>query len=413
MDLEPGLMADMLAAVADEPGGLPLLQYALTELFQHRDGNMLTLEAYRAIGGVSGALSSRAEELYGALDEDAKEAAHQLFLRLLTPGEGTEDTRRRVSRAEIESIDVPHAAMATVLDRFGTSRLLSFDRDARTHEPTVEVAHEALLRAWPRLRGWIGAAREDVRMDRRLGASAAEWTAADRDPSFLLRGSQLGQFETWAATTPLALAADERGYLDASLEERRSEEAAEQTRVDRERDLERRSIRRLRAVVAAVTVAALVAAGLTVVALDQRGEAERQTRIATARELAVASVANLETHPELSMLLALRSIETTRRPDGIVLRDSEEALHRAVGTSRLVHSLPGPSSAAVSFSPDGSRLATSQRLTPAAEVIPDPVVWDAASGKELFTLHGHTGPVNDIRFSPSGNVSAPRARTGP
>ena len=222
VELEPGLMADMLAEVSNEPGALPLLQYALTELFQRREGSVLTLEAYRAIGGVSGALSSRADDLFGSLDHAAEEAAHQLFLRLITPGEGTEDARRRVSRDEIESIAVDQAAMATVLDRFGSSRLLSFDRDARSHEPTVEVAHEALLRAWPRLRGWIGAAREDVRMNRRLGAAATEWIDADRDPSFLLRGSQLGQFETWSGATALVLAANEREYLDASLEARRS-----------------------------------------------------------------------------------------------------------------------------------------------------------------------------------------------
>jgi WD40 repeat protein/class 3 adenylate cyclase len=412
VELEPGLMAEMLAEVADEPGALPLLQYALTELFHRREGTVLTIDAYRAIGGVSGALSSTAEDLYASLDDTAQEAARQLFLRLFTPGEGTEDARRRVTRVEVESIGVPEDAMGAALDRFGASRLLSFDRDARSHEPTVEVAHEALLRAWPRLRGWIGAAREDVRMDRRLGAAADEWKQSDRDPSFLLRGSQLGQFEAWAAATPLALAADERDYLDASLEARRSEEAAEQAREDRERALERRSIRRLRGVVAAVTIAALVAAGLTVVAVDQRGEAQRQARIANARELAVASVANLETDPELSMLLALRSIETTREPDVIVLRDSEEALHRAVGTSRLLWSLRGPSSVAVSFSPDGSRLATSQRLTPSGDVTPDPVVWDMASGEELFALHGHTGPVNDIEFGPTRTVIGTASEDG-
>jgi WD40 repeat protein/class 3 adenylate cyclase len=412
VDLEPGLMAEMLAEVADEPGALPLLQYALTELFQHREGTMLTVAAYRAIGGVSGALSSRAEELYGSLDDAAKEAARQLFLRLLTPGEGTEDARRRVSRAEIESIDVEQDAMATVLDRFGASRLLSFDRDARSHEPTVEVAHEALLRAWPRFRGWIVAAREDVRLDRRLGVAAAEWVDADRDPSFLLRGSQLGQFETWAAVGALALTANERGFLDASLEARRSEQEVEHVRVDRERALERRSIRRLRAVVAAVTVAALVAAGLTVVALDQRGEAQRQARVATARELAVASAANLEADPELSMLLALRSTEMTRSVDGTVLRDSEEALHAAVGTSRIVLSLRTPSSSAVSFSPDGSRLATAQRLGPTAGTVPDPVVWDTASGGAVFTLVGHTGALNDIQFSPRGDLIGTASEDG-
>ena len=168
VSLEPGLVAAMLADVAEEPGALPLMEYALTELFERRDGRTLFLEAYRQIGGVSGALGRRAEELYAELDDGGKEAARQLFLRLVALGEGTEDTRRRVPRAEVASLDVDQQAMATVLDAFGASRQLSFDRDARTGAPTIELAHEAMLTAWPRLHRWIDAAREDLRTERRL-----------------------------------------------------------------------------------------------------------------------------------------------------------------------------------------------------------------------------------------------------
>ena len=169
MSLEPGLVAAMLADVAEEPGALPLMEYALTELFDRRDGRTLFLEAYREIG-ISGALGRRAEELYADLDDAGKEAARQLFLRLVALGEGTEDTRRRV-RAEVASIDVDQQAMTTVLDTFGTSRLLSFDRDAKTGYPTIELAHEAILTAWPRLRRWIDATRE-ARTERRVAAAA-------------------------------------------------------------------------------------------------------------------------------------------------------------------------------------------------------------------------------------------------
>ena len=145
VSLEPGLVAAMLADVAEEPGALPLMEYALTELFERRDGRLLFLEAYRQIGGVSGALGRRAEELYAELDDVGKEAARQLFLRLVALGEGTEDTRRRVPRSEVASLDVDQQAMAIVLDTFGASRQLSFDRDARTGAPTIELAHEAML----------------------------------------------------------------------------------------------------------------------------------------------------------------------------------------------------------------------------------------------------------------------------
>ena len=145
---EPGLLAEMMADVANEPGALPLLQYALTELYERREGAVLTREAYNAIGGVSGALAGRAEEIYAELTDAAQEATRQLFLRLVTLGEGSEDTRRRVDRTELDAMEVDQGALAAVIDAFGSSRLLSFDRDPRSGTPTVEVAHEALLGVW-------------------------------------------------------------------------------------------------------------------------------------------------------------------------------------------------------------------------------------------------------------------------
>ena len=114
--LEPGLLSEMVTDVANEPGALPLLQYALTELYERREGNVLSRDAYHAIGGVSGALAGRAEEIYSALTDSAQEAARQLFLRLVTLGEGAEDTRRRVERPELDSIEVDQTAMAEVAD---------------------------------------------------------------------------------------------------------------------------------------------------------------------------------------------------------------------------------------------------------------------------------------------------------
>src|SRR5207237_7003337 len=95
LKLEAGLIDAIVADVGEQPGALPLLEYALTELFERRQGRTLTLDAYRSSGGVVGALARRADELYNGLDARGREMARQLFLRLVTPGEGTEDTRRR------------------------------------------------------------------------------------------------------------------------------------------------------------------------------------------------------------------------------------------------------------------------------------------------------------------------------
>jgi WD40 repeat protein/class 3 adenylate cyclase len=399
ISLEPTLIAAMLADVAEEPGALPLMEYALTELFERRDGRVLTLDGYRAIGGVSGSLGRRAEELYGDLDDEGKEAARQLFLRLVALGEGTEDTRRRVPRAEVASLDVDEKAMTAVIDAFGSSRLLSFDRDARTGAPTIELAHEAMLTAWPRLHRRIDAAREDIRTERRLAAAARDWTEAGRDPSFLLSGARLEQAETWQAASGIAVTPEEREYLEASRSERERHTADEEARRAREEELERRSFRRLRALVAVLAVAALVAVGLTVFARNQQGRAEREERFAVARELAAASVANLDVDPERSVLLALEAIERTRSVDGRVLPEAVEALHRAVTASRIVLSVPGLGGAS-----DWSSRGVFVTEGPEDEGVVD--IRDATTGDRVLRFQGDEVDINDVAFSPDGSMLA-------
>ena len=251
---ERGLVPHVIADVVDQPGALPLLQYALTELFERREGRMLTHRAYQSIGGVLGALGRRAEEVYGGLAADGKECARQLFLRLVALGEGTEDTRRRVLRSELESLfanrqpvlsgnqrlPVEGSLISNILDTFGQTRLLTFDRDPLTRGSTVEVAHEALLREWHRLREWLYESRTDVRMQRVLANAAAEWLEAGRDSGFLLRGSRMDQFAGWSATTDLALTQTEQNYLESSLAERKERQVLETAR--RQRELEQVSI---------------------------------------------------------------------------------------------------------------------------------------------------------------------------
>ena len=175
---EEGLVTDIVTDVVDQPGVLPLLQYALMELFERRDGRRLTHEAYQQIGGVLGALGRRSEEVYAGLDEGGQKAARQLFLRLVTLGEGVEDTRRRVLRSEVETID--RERLPEVIDIFGKARLLTFDHDPVTRSPTVEVAHEALLQEWRRLREWLEESRADIRMQRLLGYAAADWLGSNQ-----------------------------------------------------------------------------------------------------------------------------------------------------------------------------------------------------------------------------------------
>jgi len=331
--VEPRLLAAMVADVVDRPGALPLLQFTLTELAERREDGVLTLVGYRRIGGVSGALARRAEQLFEGMNEGARDACRQVFLRLVTLGEGSDDTRRRVRRSELQPL-TDARTLDGVLDAFGRHRLLSFDRDPATREPTVEIAHEALLGAWDRLSGWIDEARDDIRTQRRLAAAVSEWEAAERDPSYLLRGARLDQVHEWVGTTTLALSDADRAYVAEGVEVQRAVS-------ERERALERRSVRRLRSLVALGVAAALVATTLTVVAVNQRGRAENEARVSLARELASAAVANLDVDAERSVLLAIEAVDTTRSVDGSVRPEAKDALHRAVEASRIVRSFPG------------------------------------------------------------------------
>jgi DNA-binding SARP family transcriptional activator/ABC-type glycerol-3-phosphate transport system substrate-binding protein len=327
--VEPGLVAAMVADVADRPSALPLLEFALTELAERPEGD-LTLDAYRGIGGVSGALARRAERIYGAMNDAGRSASRQLFLSLVTLGEGTEDTRRRVRRTELHGLDVDRAPMDAAIDTFGRYRLLSFDRDELTREPTVELAHEALIHAWTRLGDWIDEAREDVRTHRRLVTSANEWAASGEEPSFLLTGARLERLASWVSETPLALGRTELAFVERSLAVHAEEARSERARVAHERSLERRSVRRLRGFVAVLAVASLVAATLTVVAVNRSAEAELERDRSRVSGLTGAALANLRSDPELSVLLTLHAVNLSASIGDPVPSSTVEALHWAM-----------------------------------------------------------------------------------
>lgn len=317
LQVAPELVAAIIADVQDEAGALPLLQYALTEMFERREGNYLTLKAYQDSGGVLGALARRAEEVYSTLSAELQEITRQVFMRLITLGEGTEDTRRRAHHSELTGINAAQNDLQTVLDAFGRYRLLTFDHDLETREPTVEVAHEALIREWQRLREWLDQSRNDIRLQRILGNAAQDWVESGQDASYLLRGARLVQFEEWQQDTTLSWTTTESEFLQASIAERQHQEQLEQERQAHEARLNRRARQRLQVIVALLLVASVVGALLTLAIFDQSQQAARERDSAReardealfAREEAIEAQGTAEAarqQAEANMQLALR-----------------------------------------------------------------------------------------------------------
>ena len=420
LTVEPELVAAIIAEVSEEPGALPLLQYALTELFERREGLALRLKAYRESGGILGALARRAEELYTKLDEARQGLVRQLFLRLVTPGEGTDDTRRRIRWAEMLAIKDENALIQGILDVFGKYRLLTFDNDPQTREPTIEVAHEAMIRQWQRLREWIDESREELRLERRLSAATEEWQKQKRDSSFLATGVRLQQFEGLVDTGSIALGENERAFVRDSVAQREAKIVEEEVRRAHEAMLERRDRRRLQVLVGIFVTAAIVAGGLALVGFNQRqGErdaqqdaefsaatavserdrADLQADVSRSRELSARALANLNTGAlDLTFLLMREAFQV--KDDFETRSGLLSSLQQSPHLKAFLHghSKLNPVRDLV-YSPDGTQIAA----------VDGTVIfrWDASTKvPSSEPLSGHTGDIWSLAYSPDGKLLA-------
>ena len=280
--VEPSLTSALVGDVADQTGGLPLLSTTLVELWQERSGRTLRRSAYERSGGVNGAVARLAERVYGRLSPPQREGARAILLRL-TDAEQPTPVSRRVPLSELETErDEDAAAALAVLTE---SRLVTVDED------TIEVAHEALLREWPRLRAWLADDIEGRRLHQHLINAAAEWESSGREPAELYRGARLASALDWAASHDSELNDLERGFLDES-----------QAASEREAERQRRVNRRLRSLLVGVGVllAAAVVAGL--IAISQRQEARSAATAADAQRLGAEALS--EDRLEQALLLA-------------------------------------------------------------------------------------------------------------
>ncbi|MFF4017970.1 DNA-binding protein [Streptomyces sp. NPDC001843] len=360
--VERTLTARIVAEVESEPGALPLMSHALLETWRRRKGRALTEAAYEAAGGLHGAIARTAEQAFGGLTTAQADRARRMLLRLVTPGDGTQDTRRPADRAELVGPGPGKARddAALVLERLARARLITLDGD------TVDLAHEAVITAWPRLRGWIDAERDRLRAHRQLTEAARVWRDLDRDPGALYRGTRL------ATAQEIFAAPEQRGdltelewsFLSAGLA------AAEQERLTAAR-----TARRTRTFVAALSVVVVLAVVAALVAWQQNRSDERRRMEAEARRVAAVAESLRPTEPRTALRLSLAAWKVADLPEtrsallGSLAQPNQDAFR-----------LPGLSDAAsVDLSADG-RLAVAVEEGQATR-------WDVRAHRRLSSFH--------------------------
>lgn len=376
LHIEPELVEEIVADVAREPGGLPLLSTALLELWQRRDGRRLRYASYLQTGGVRGAVARLAEDAFAQLDAAQQAVARRVLMRLVGAGDGGAVERRRVALDELEIHQDEDVArvVALLTDR----RLLTVDVG------TVEVAHEALLREWPRLRAWIEQDRDGLRIQRGLSAAAQEWERLGRDDGTLLRGSRLIEALEWREVREPLLNELEREFLAAS------KAAREHERVTRRR--------RTRLGLGAGATVILATVAVAVAALF----AAREGAIAASRDIAAQSAAAIDADPGLALALAREALErndTTQAENALrqaVFADRARAVARASAAGAAYVAVPSPDGRSVVTAADDGTI----RLWPLGRV----------HTSRTMTKYGT--PAYGAAFTPNGRLVASVARDG-
>jgi WD40 repeat protein/tRNA A-37 threonylcarbamoyl transferase component Bud32 len=374
--VEPELTDALVDDVEGEPGALPLLSTALLELWQKRQDNTLTLAAYRESGGVHGAVARLAEGTYARVPDARKPLVRALMLRLVGEGEGAAPVRRRAPLAELDL--ERNEDVADVLATLADSRLVSVG------EGSVEVAHEALLREWPRLREWIEEDTEGRRLRRHITRAATDWDTAGRDKGELYRGARLAAALDWTADHALDLNELEREFVTESRE------ASE-----RETKRGRRTNRRLRALLAGVAVllAAAVAGGIY--AVVQRGEARDAETAQLAQRLGAQAL--VEEDLGLSLLLARQAVAVADTPQtrGYLLT----SLLRAPKALGIMHAPADAQPWGITLNPDGKTLAVS-------DFYGRVLFFDTRTYEQIGEPVRFGGWVEGIAYSPDGRTLA-------
>jgi DNA-binding SARP family transcriptional activator/WD40 repeat protein len=365
LEVEGPLVEALVSEVGGEPGGLPLLSTTLLELWRARDGRVLRYDSYRTSGGVRRAVARLAEVAYSRLGETERRIARGLMLRLASGEDGTL-ARRRMPLGELQRIDGAGPVLADLID----ARLLTVS------DGDVELSHEALLREWPRYRAWLEEDRIGRRVHAHLTAAARDWDERGRDAADLYRGARLATALEWEGGREQELDEIERAFLGAS------------------RAAAVRAQRRLRMVLAAVAALLAVAVAGAVLALEQRGSARDEARIAEAQRLGAQALS--ERRLDRSLLLARQAVELD---DSSATRSNLlEALLRSPAAIGVMPGAGNPLTA-LDLSPDGRTLA-------AGDARGNLLFFDAATRLRAGRPYKALSAISTVRFSPDGTLLA-------
>jgi WD40 repeat protein len=379
---EAGLVERILGDVEEEPGNLPLLEFALTELWQRRSGKQLSHAAYEAIGEVQGALGRHANKEYDKLSDAEREQVRRIFIQLVRPGEGAEDTRRIAMKVELGE------QSWSLVKQLADARLVVTSRNASNQE-TVEVVHEALIRNWSELRGWMDTDRVFRAWQERLRGAVRQWHETQKDQGSLLRGAALAEAEEYLQQRPEELIS-ESDFIRKSLSEQERQKQAETTRRKRE-------IKIARSITAGSLVAAIISGGFGLMAWKQTQQAE----LNLANALGFSALSLFDKGKELNAFVqaikAGKILQAQNSSNSNVTNALQEALNLKSEQNRLEGHDNNVNS--ISFSPDNKILATGSS---------DKTIklWDVVTGREIRTLQGHNNVVKSVSFSPDRKTLA-------